>query len=105
MKYETQNLRELSQTMNALASAMVINLKPLMEAITGASKQIYAACLDAYNEAGAPYGNSHKGMMRWTREVAAIARFESEANRLRQHHELIANLRKRLRLHATGEQP
>jgi len=89
-------MQQFSQAANALAAAYVRNLQPLFDAIREAGRAVYKASWQAYLEAGAPYGESHEGMMGWMQECISIARFEAEAEKIKQHHTLLADMRKRL---------
>ena len=60
----------------------------------------YGLVYDAYLEAGAPYGESQGGCMRWLRERAEAEALVRQAEDILYHHELLAHMRA---LHAIGQ--
>lgn len=95
MKEVITTMQQFARGCDALAQAFV-NMQPLMIAVRQAAEEAYRITQEAYSEAGAPYGDTHEGMMRWLSECAEITRHEVKAEQIRQHHELLADLRKTL---------
>lgn len=66
-------------------------LQPLFDVFMETCRKLYAWFHDRYTEAGAIYGDTHEGMLRWYRELATIARLRQEANTIEQRHRTIAD--------------
>lgn len=61
------------------------------DAITDLLQKVYNWFHDRYTEAGAIYGDTHDGMLRWYGELATIARLRREADPIEQRHQMIAD--------------
>ena len=57
--------------------------------IVEAMQEVYDWFHDRYTEAGAIYGDSHEGMLRWYGELATIARLRQEADVIEQRHGML----------------
>lgn len=78
----------------AFALAIVESLAPAMEKFFEASKQMHNAVYQHYVDCGAIYGNTPEGFERWLNELGEANRLEAEAQRIRQRHEDLADLRR-----------
>jgi hypothetical protein len=76
--------------------AMRVALPPLL----AAGQAIYDAHYRVYINAGAIYGESHEGFLRWAEEQARIARLRREAEEIEARQELMAMARRQLRRRA-----
>ena len=72
----------MSQAFEQISAAVV----QVVERITLAIRHIYTALEEKYQEAGAPYGESHEGLMRWLHDMGEINH--------KQHHEMLVSARK-----------
>lgn len=77
----------------AAAEAMVEALRPVVEAVMQAVRQVYQWMTDCYNEAGAPYGPTDDGMLRWLREVLEAERLRREADLIVERQRWLAEIR------------
>lgn len=59
-------------------------------------QQIYNALHDKYLEAGAPYGDTQEGLLRWMDEIAEIRHMEMRIEEITSSHQALALLRKRI---------
>lgn len=80
------------QVMDA-CNKIVEALRPVIDQFMEACKKIYAVVKDAYQQAGAPYGDSDDGMLRWVKDMSTIARLRYEANVLEARHRTLAEIR------------
>ncbi len=85
-----------------LAPAIVEALRPAMEAFAEAAKGMYAAVYSEYVACGAIYGETDEGFLRWLEEIGEVSRLENAAQRIRQRHEDLADLRQTLRKRGQG---
>lgn len=77
----------------AAAEAIVEALRPVIEAVMQAVRQMYQWTRDRYNEAGAPYGSTDDGMLRWLSEVLEAERLRREADLISERRRFLAELR------------
>jgi hypothetical protein len=54
------------------ATAVGLAMKPLVVAFTRFATTLYAMLWDVYLRAGAPYGETRKGLERWLREMKEL---------------------------------
>ncbi len=86
----------------ATAEQLCAGFKEVIERIMPAARQLSETLRATYIEAGAPYGDTHEGMMRWMDECNEAAALETRAESIRQHHLLLADMRKQLKKSGRG---
>lgn len=64
-----------------------------IESVTDVCRKVYTWAQERYQEAGAPYGPSDDGMLRWWRELLEAARLRREADMILERHQFLAGLR------------
>ena len=79
----------LMQSIGAWAQQVCAQIMPVIA-------QWYEAMYANYREAGAPYGDTQEGCMRWMMELAEIRRMELEIERIVSQHQGLVYLRKRI---------
>lgn len=89
---ERERISRLVKVFGDFVDALRPKLQPIMEL----AEKFYAATMQAYREAGAIYGDTPEGMMRWLGELNEVARHEREIERIKQHHEMLADFRRQL---------
>ncbi len=50
----------------------------------------------AYLDAGAPYGDTHDGLMRWLRDESEVLRHQQQIDHIRQRQQMVADFRRAL---------
>ncbi len=75
-------LREIE----ALAASLWKQIAAWREEIMPALQSVYDTIHASYLAAGAPYGDTHEGMLRWIEEKGEVARLRMEADRIEQRH-------------------
>lgn len=53
------------------------------------ASSIIDVLFQAYTEAGAPYGDSHEGLLRWMGDVSDIRKHEAAIERIKDHHDTL----------------
>ena len=81
------------QALTEWHTAFVEQVRVTLEALAPALQGFYNAVHTAYTDAGAPYGDTHEGLLRWVEERGEIARLQMEADRIEQHHKDMVELR------------
>jgi hypothetical protein len=92
MEFEDEQdaLRTFGEWATQAMKAIVETLQPMIDAIMEAAQTICAWAQERYREAGAIYGDSHDGMMRWWHELLEIARLERKVQHIRDRHIALA---------------
>jgi hypothetical protein len=67
---------------------------PEVERVVAQIQQVVDALRSAYRTAGAIYGDTDDGMLRWLNELGEVARCKARIEELRQHQEPPATLRR-----------
>jgi hypothetical protein len=91
-----QTAQNMMDAFNKMAEAMSAWVQQTMSALIPVLNQMYQALYAAYQEAGMPYGDSQEGCLRWLEERAEAQRLIAHAERIIDHHEGLAYLRKRI---------
>lgn len=68
-------------------------IEEFIDSVMEACQKIYDWARDTYHAHGAPYGDTHEGLMRWWHEMLTIARLRQEADMLEQRHRMLAEIR------------
>lgn len=92
MPDEQQLTEYVEQALEAVKAAWAI-IAEFVESVMDTCRKVYAWAQERYQEAGAPYGLTADGMLRWWQERLTIARLRQEADRLEAHHQMLAGLR------------
>lgn len=82
-------LREIE----AFATSLWEQIAAWIEEIMPALQSFYDAVYAFYLDTGAPYGDTHEGMLRWIEERGEVARLRMEADRIKQRHQDMADWR------------
>lgn len=77
-----------------LSETMLEYLVPKIQEAIPAMQALYDAYWQSYREAGMPYGETDEGLLRWAREVTEVSRLQFEAERILQHHQMLADFRR-----------
>ena len=88
--------QDLARSINNLVESFASWANQVGQQIVPAINQMYNAIYEQYLQAGAPYGESSEGCLRWVTELSQVRRYEQEIERIISHHEGLAYLRKRL---------
>lgn len=92
-KSAQDRLRDARQAAELAAKTIATNLIPLVLAFKEFAKQIRASLWYAYIMDGAPYGETTRGLERWTLETSIRMRTESKAEIDQQWQELLVRAR------------
>lgn len=72
-------------------------LQPQIDAlVTLYQEVIYPRSHQAYLDAGAPYGDTHDGLMRWLRDESEVLRHQRQIDAIRQRQQMIVDFRRML---------
>ena len=80
---------EQAQAIQEAFNTIAEFIRDAWNAVVEAMQKVYAWFHDRYTEAGAIYGDTHEGMLRWYRELATIARLRQEADAIEQRHGML----------------
>lgn len=69
-------------------------LRPVIEAFMETCRELCAWFYDRYTKAGAIYGDTDEGMLRWWQEVLTIARLRREAEIIEWRHGTLMEMRR-----------
>lgn len=98
-------LQRVSDAFDELGAALIREMRPALIAFGDAANALYAEWRRLYDAAGAPYGPSDDGMLRWLGEqVAAQQEAERMATELAWERGL-AQLRERFRQRSVDDGP
>lgn len=104
---ENQTLGTYFQQFNEAAvkagQAIEENLIPAFQRLIPVMQAVYDTIWRTYREAGAPYGETADGLLRWVREVGEAKRLQFEAERILQYHQVLADFRQRLKEKSASE--
>ena len=95
---QLEQVRQVGEAIAALGNRMAEVLTPTFQALVPTMQALYGAFWRAYLEAGAPYGETDEGMMRWYKEVGEARRMQFEADRILAHHRMLEQLRQKIAL-------
>lgn len=93
MKNETDALMTFKDAVVNWSNLIIETLTPIVKELVPAMQAIYDAFWQAYRDAGRPYGETNEGLMRWVKEVNEARRLQFEAERILQHHQMLADFR------------
>ena len=88
--------QDVATALNTLGEAIASWARQVFDQIMPAIQQMYAAIYEQYLQAGAPYGDSQEGCLRWMEELAEVRRLEAQAEHIISQHQGLAYLRKQL---------
>lgn len=88
---------EQAQAIQEAFSAAAEFVRDAWASLVKAMQGVYAWFHNRYTEAGAIYGDTHEGMIRWYGELAAIARLRQETDVIEQRHGMLVVIQ-RMRL-------
>jgi len=86
----------MAEALDNLMDGMVSYVTQLSQLVLPVVKQWYDAIYGHYLEAGAPYGETQEGCLRWMEDLAKVQQMEMEIERIISHHQGLAYLRKRI---------
>lgn len=69
------SLRAAADVVEQLVEA----LRPVIKAVMDAVRRMYDWMRGAYQDAGAPYGDTHDGLARWWQELLEVERLRHQA--------------------------
>jgi hypothetical protein len=93
---DERELERLRSTLAEYGEVLRDTLTPSLERSTQLGEQVFGMLRSGYRTAGAVYGDTDDGLMRWLTELGQIARCEARIEEIRQHHEMLATLRRHL---------
>ena len=91
----TVGYTKIDEAIQGLIANFLERLKPAMERLGEAFKNLHEAYWRAYREAGAPYGETEEGLWRWAGERAEAERLARRAAEILSDHRALANMRNR----------
>ena len=88
-----ENLNRIGEAFQQVGRA----LQPQIKAITTLCQEvIYPAIHNAYLDAGAPYGDTHDGLMRWLHEESEVMRHQQAIENIRERQQVVIDFRRQL---------
>ena len=90
---DSEKLQQALQQIDEIIKQAWDVIVEFIESVTEVCGKVYGWARDVYHAHGAPYGDTHEGMMRWWHEALTIARLRQEADLLEQRHRLLAEMR------------
>ncbi|GIK37609.1 MAG: hypothetical protein BroJett011_14420 [Chloroflexota bacterium] len=100
---EIEWLQKFRDSIAEAGTAIAELLTPLVQQLVPAMQAVYDAFWWAYREAGAPYGETDDRLLRWAREMGEARRLQTEAERILQHYQMLADFRQALRRNTESE--
>jgi hypothetical protein len=86
---------DVARPLQEFAETLRQSMMPVMEKFVEAMKQMHGVVYQNYLNCGAIYGETPEGFQRWLEELGEINRLEAQAQRIRQHHEDLADFKRR----------
>lgn len=96
-----QRIALLSETVRDLVEYLTPPVETMIQMLAAIFDEAHTRVWNAYQQAGAPYGESDAGMWRWLRELREIKRARARADALEQYHRDLARTRATRRRTAT----
>ena|SRR5437764_888736 len=93
MENESQDVQ---MAMTTFVESVTSWATQVLQGVAPIIQHMYEAIYKQYLQAGAPYGETQEGCLRWFGEIGEVRRLEAEAQRIIDHHQGLAYLRKRL---------
>lgn len=89
-----QSLASFIESISEMMDKLAASVSSIIQQIMPIVQQVYQAMNLRYQEAGAPYGDTHEGLMRWMHDMGEISRKQQEIARILQYHEMLVGARK-----------
>jgi hypothetical protein len=90
---QVEELKQFGKALTVFAQDIAENLTPIFQQLKPAIQELYDCFWEIYLKAGAPYGETDDGMMRWYREIGEAKRLQYQADRIIQNHQMLASFR------------
>ena len=87
---------EFQISLHAFMESFTHAVYQLAEQLMPVVQQMYDALHDKYLEAGAPYGDTQDGLLRWMDELSEIRHMEMRIEEITSQQQALALLRKRI---------
>lgn len=92
---QVEGLRDLGNALHAIGEAVIASLAPSINSLAESMQGVHDLFWKTYIEAGAPYGETEDGMMKWYDEIGEAKRLQYQADRILEHHKMLADFRAR----------
>ena len=86
----------MAEALDTLVTEFISYATQVFQLVLPTIKQWYDTVYGHYLEAGAPYGETQEGCLRWMEDLAKVQQMEMEIERIISHHQGLAYLHKRL---------
>lgn len=90
-------IEEVGNAIMELGQRISTVLMSILQSFGQTIQEMHAIFWQQYLEAGAPYGETEDGLMRWYREIGEARRLQGQADRIIQHHQMLADFRQKIR--------
>ena len=90
------DMEAFNRSITTLFDSFASVARQIVDLTVPAMKQFIDALYAKYLEAGAPYGETQAGMLRWMDELAQVRRMEMEIERIISQHQGLAYFRRKL---------